>query len=464
MAQDQTPDKEQVLIARNNETGETGAVTGLNDDGTPALKDVHKTPLSDLVKFNSHQNPIEAFLSNFIRQCKNPSAFGFFRVDSDTYDTVGHVMADMLKNPDAHKDDLASVKVNPPEQVHAKKESVNKAIDPEKVNWEEFSNRWGIDRKTLEESGNLKEMLYNRKSALLPLTPTLFGEKYTIAARLSFRVDADGGVKVIPHFIRNKPRLEEGFHGVVFTDEDKSNLKNTGNLGRVAEVTDPQSGEKVPSYISIDRYTNEIISVPVNDVRVRDTIGQTKLSDDEMEQLKSGKALPPKVIMSKDGKEYTVTLQISADTRDVEFVPKSSRRQSISQTDDATKEKVNTWLTKDGKIKHLSQWDKIPLTEQQQKDYESGGVAVLTNRVDKQGNPCTLYLWYNPEQGRPSATHHDPREAQTVAPSNESLVQLAVNNDGKTNEATKGLAASLEKGQTAPKDEEQVKQAKGRKI
>lgn len=48
MAQDQTPDKEQVLIARNNETGQTGAVAGLNEDGTPVIKDVKTASLGDL--------------------------------------------------------------------------------------------------------------------------------------------------------------------------------------------------------------------------------------------------------------------------------------------------------------------------------------------------------------------------------------------------------------------------------
>lgn len=32
--------QEEVLIARNNETGQVGAVTGVNDDGTPKLTDV----------------------------------------------------------------------------------------------------------------------------------------------------------------------------------------------------------------------------------------------------------------------------------------------------------------------------------------------------------------------------------------------------------------------------------------
>ena len=37
---DQTQEKEQVLIARNNDTGEIGAVTGQNPDGTPQVAEM----------------------------------------------------------------------------------------------------------------------------------------------------------------------------------------------------------------------------------------------------------------------------------------------------------------------------------------------------------------------------------------------------------------------------------------
>ncbi|RHK15160.1 hypothetical protein DW077_21165, partial [Phocaeicola vulgatus] len=45
-----------------------------------------------------------------------------------------------------------------------------------------------------------------------------------------------------------------------------------------------------------------------------------------------------------------------------------------------------------------------------------------------------------------------------VAPSNESRTQVAVNNEGKTNEATKNLKEPLQKGQTTPKDARQQQQ------
>ena len=114
MAKDQNLENAEVLIARNNDTGQVGAVTGLNEDGTPKMTDVKSAKLSDLVKFQKGQNPIEAFLSNFVRQCQNPTTFGFFRVPADRYDTVGTVIGDLAKDPEANAEMIKNNKVELP--------------------------------------------------------------------------------------------------------------------------------------------------------------------------------------------------------------------------------------------------------------------------------------------------------------------------------------------------------------
>ena len=86
----------------------------------------------------------------------------------------------------------------------------------------------------------------------------------------------------------------------------------------------------------------------------------------------------------------------------------------------------------------------------------------------RQGQPCTKYLKFSFEKGRPLTYSQNPDLAQTVAPSNESRTQLAVNNEGKTNEATKHVKEPLQQGQTAPKDEtqqkRQTKKSKGMRV
>lgn len=209
MAQDQN--LEEVLIARNNDTGQVGAVTGLNEDGTPKMTDVKSAKLSDLVKFSKGQNPLEAFMSNFVRQCKNPSTFGFFRVPADRYDTVGTVIGDLAKDPVGNaeilKDNKVDValpaqKVEQPKQTEISAEPSEQtadeaqsqttmsqepkwqAIDQSKIDWNMLKEKWGIDKDALEASGDLREMLYNRKSKLVNVTPTFGGEKFSIEARL----------------------------------------------------------------------------------------------------------------------------------------------------------------------------------------------------------------------------------------------------------------------------------------
>lgn len=478
MAKDQT---EEVLIVRNNETGQVGAVTGLNEDGTPKITDPMFVTLEDLVKFKKGQNPLEAFLSNFVRQCKNPTMFGFFKVPADRYDCVGMAMCDFIKDPETNAEILKDFKVDVPQQTQTNiKEQAQEnnatdtqaqkpveeqaaqteqpkyhAIDESKIDWTMLKEKWGIDRDQLEKSGDLREMLYNRKSQIVTVTPNFGGEKFPIDARLSFRTDADGNVKVVPHFIHREPKLDQEFEGYKFTKEDKEALKTTGNLGKVVDLVDKATGEVKPSYVSVDRLTNEIVSVPVKAVFIKDTIGQTKLTMAEISELKKGKALPPKQITDKNGKTYNVVLQVSADRKGVEFVPGGVRRQEQSQQQGNSQgQQQSSWLTKDGNIKPITKWAGVPMTPQQQADYTAGKVVEMTNMVDKQGQKCTVYLQFNPEKQRPTTSLNDPR----VKVAEKSKTQKAVNNDGLTNEATKHVAEPLQKYQTAPKDENQAKQ------
>ncbi len=329
--------QEEVLIARNNDTGQVGAVTGLNEDGTPKMTDVKSAKLSDLVKFSKGQNPLEAFMSNFVRQCKNPSTFGFFRVPADRYDTVGTVIGDLAKDPVANAEILKDNKVDvalpalkveqskqtetsaePSEQTADEAQSQTtmsqepkwQAIDQSKIDWDMLKEKWGIDKEALEASGDLREMLYNRKSKLVNITPTFGGEKFSIEARLSFRTDPDGSVKLVPHFIQSEQKLDQ-FMGHKFDKIDQANLKENGNLGRIVELIDPATGEKVPSLISRDRYTNELLAIPAKDVRIRDTFGQTKLTMPEIMTLKKGLPLPPKrwyAAMERPAREYSSTM------------------------------------------------------------------------------------------------------------------------------------------------------------
>lgn len=465
----------EVLIARNNETGQVGAVVGQNPDGTPRMADAKTAKLSDLVKFNKHQNPLEAFMSNFLRQAKNPSLFGFFKIPADQFDKIGPAMSDMLQDPVANADLLKPFKVDvnatAQTQVQTAQQEQKQAeapatgiklapVNPDNIDWATIEKQWGINRETIEQSGALQQMVYNRKSPqTFTLHPNFAGEQFEVDARLSFKQMPDGSFTLAPHFIKNEPQLNVPFKGYEFTKEDKEQLLKTGNLGKAVDLTDPKTGEVKKSLVSIDRLTNEVESVPVDKVYIKNHIGKTELSMKEIGILKDGGVVRGKEIELNNGRKFTSDLQYNADKRDVEFV----RTQSLKQEqpgDNTQKEQRNTWVDQDGNPRRITKWKDAQFSAQQITDYMAGKKIEVANITDKKGQPCTVYLQFDKEKQRPVTEYKYTDNKKVVGVANESATQYAVNNQGKTNEATKNITDPMQKGQTAPKNEQQKAQQK----
>lgn len=454
---EQTPEKEEVLIARNNETGQVGAVVGQNPDGTPKTADVKSASLNDLVKFNKGQNPLEAFMSNFMRQATNPTTFGLFRLNAEDYEVMGKPMADMLQDPQTNKEMLDKYRVEMPEQKNSRTQQVN----PEKVDWAAIERDWGITRNELKTSGALDQMIYNRKSPqLFTLKTTLGGIPMDIEARLSFRTNPDGSYSLIPHPVKRNPQLDQEYMGYKFTDDDKAQLRKTGNLGKVVELADPATGEVKKSLVSIDRLTNEVESIPLDKVYIKQKVANIDLTMSQVNFLKSGGIIREQFVELPNGRQFTADLQYNASKRDVEFVNSDLYRNRQGQENGQSQDPALQWHNPDGSIKRLEHWCKLPLNEQQQADYLAGKKVLVGEGKDRFGNDCTIYFQYNPELRKPETTRVYPDQDKVVGVAEEHKTQVAVNNDGKTNEATKNVKEPLATGQTQPKNEAQQKAQK----
>ena len=174
-------------------------------------------------------------------------------------------------------------------QAQAKPEKPNLIADSD-VDWKELE-QFGVKKENLSEK-DMKALMNYGKTNLVTVNPTFGGDSYELQARLSFQKTEDGALKLTPHFVRHEPRLDIPHNGYTFTDEDKKKLKQTGNLGRLVDVADTKTGEMRPSYISIDRLTNEIVDIPASKVRIPDRIGLTELLKPEQDILRAGLALP----------------------------------------------------------------------------------------------------------------------------------------------------------------------------
>lgn len=555
-----------VLIVRDEKTGEISVVAGLKSDGTPKTTAATEANKGSFLQFDKNSNALDSFLDNFFRQCKEPKRFGFYRVAADTVEQVLDVFKDLLKDPEANKDLLAPHRVDtekyekqeeqaqtvseevkpvpnepnesddldpfwqavedhwfPDEKESGKQEQTQKQdeqtqeqtpngqsaqekpddkkhlIDESRIDWSDMKEVYGIDRTALEASGDLEKMLDYGKSGLVTVAPYINGERFELEARLSFKELPDGSIGLVPHAIRKEPKLDQEFMGHTFTPEDKENLKKTGNMGRVVELTDKETGEIIPSYISIDRQTNEVTFLPVKDVPTMTGIGQTKFTEHEIGELRAGRAIPNKEIVLSEKRKFTATLQINVERRGVEFVPRQNGQnqrqrngqttrqprnpqpaaqtttgqtaagQTPAQPEGGQKPKVYKfqWLDENGNIRAPKTMGGVLLTPEQQKSFTEGkAILVKDMKRDGKGEPYTAYVKYDFDAGKPKYFRTSPEvsQAKVVAPASESRTQVAVNTDGKTNEATKKVREPLRQGQTQPTGVQQRKQNKPKGI
>ena len=535
MVQKKKSDEQDVLVVRDEKTGEISVVAGLSRDGTPKRAPAKSENTSDFLRFDRNSDLMDSFFRNFFRQCKEPSRFGFYRIAADQVENLLGVMKELLKDPEANKEILSAHKVDTSNyekeakqsegqaketassddasktQANTEKENVSSEQTNEKendmeqkpeqtateqqaqtapgvkqnlisgndVNLQELGAKYGIDFNSMNEK-DMKALLNYGKTGLVIVKPTFGGEQIEIQARLSFRKDDNDQLQLVPHFVRNEPKLDVAYKGYTFTPEDKKNLLQNGNLGKVVDFPDKNTGELRPHFISIDRLTNEIVDIPTNKVRIPDTIGKTPITKDDKRVLYSGIPLRKEIELA-NGRKFTPLLQVNVEQRGVEFVPGSTRQEQgqkqngdKKQTADKQEQKAegdagdqkkqqdpNHWLNEDGTIRRLNTYFKKELTEQQKDDYVAGKTIEIKEVPNKNGSGTyTAYVKFDFDKMQPRSYRNNPdlKQAKEQIPTNENKVQVAVNEQGKTHEATKHTKEPLKPGQSAPKNEKQQKE------
>lgn len=535
MGQKKKSDEQDVLVVRDEKTGEISVVAGLSRDGTPKRAPAKAENTSDFLRFDRNSDLMDSFFRNFFRQCKEPSRFGFYRIAADQVENLLGVMKELLKDPEANKEILSAHKVDTSNyekeakqsegqaketassddasktQANTEKENVSSEQTNEKendmeqkpeqtatgqksqtasdakqnlisgndVNLQELGAKYGIDFNNMNEK-DMKALLNYGKTGLVIVKPTFGGEQIEIQARLSFRKDDNDQLQLVPHFVRNEPKLDVAYKGYTFTPEDKKNLLQNGNLGKVVDFPDKNTGELRPHFISIDRLTNEIVDIPTNKVRIPDTIGKTPITKDDKRVLYSGIPLRKEIELA-NGRKFTPLLQVNVEQRGVEFVPGSTRQAQgqkqngdKKQTADKQEQKAegdaggqkkqqdpSHWLNEDGTIRRLNTYFKKELTEQQKDDYVAGKTIEIKEVPNKNGSGTyTAYVKFDFDKMQPRSYRNNPdlKQAKEQIPTNENKVQVAVNEQGKTHEATKHTKEPLSPGQSAPKNEKQQKE------
>lgn len=326
-----------------------------------------------------------------------------------------------------------------------------------------YHENLGLSKEYLEKRNLLDPLLRGYKTnELIPIGVNLGSSILRTDARLSLQQNEEGNVVVAIHGIKKEPNLHFEFFGHKFTDEDKKNLLETGNMGRVVNLTNSKTGELMPSIISIDRLTNDVIALRTDFIKIPDEIKGVKLNDEQKQTLLEGKPLKLDGMISAKGTEFSANVQYNADKRYTEFLfDRSNNKQNVQQNNvqSQSQEAPKTFRGKE-------------LTDEQHKDFKAGQTIYMAGLVDKKGQTYNGYITFNKDTGK-TGFEFPNQYKERIQPTEAHKTQTAVNSQGKTNEATKNIKEPLKSGQQRPKNEKQQEQqekqkapakSKGRKV
>ena len=449
-------------VKNEQEAGKLSVVSGIDDKGNLKTTGAIAANQAAFLKFNSKDGLLKNFMTNFLKQFNEPSRFGLYKVVASNVEQGVDNLRTLLQSreKDESKQQLTEMGV-PFEDYFPQKKNAT-AIDESKIDWKQLEHL-GLSRERLEQSGELEKMLSWQKSNLVTIAIPIGDTTIYTDARLAFRTNEQGDIGLAIHPLRKEPQLDFPYMGYKFSPEEKEQLLTTGNLGKTIEVT-PKNGEPFSAYVSIDPQTNEIIALRADRVNIPKEIKGVTLSDAQYKNLVEGKAVKVEGMTAKSGKSFNATLQVNAERKGIEFIFGDNK---------SLRERQEHKQTQQQGVPH--KLCGLELSDKQREALDSGRTLYLKNMVDKEGNSFNAYVRMDKEQNRPRFYKWNPdkshKNGKVEAVAEEHKTQVAVNNHGKTNEATKSVKDPLKTGQTQPtaaqkqkQDENKHKKSRGRKM
>ena len=303
-------DEKKVILVKDAKDDKLKAVRGVDKEGKPKMVEPTENNLADLLAVNTNDPALEAFFKKFMEEAQKDVKAGLPDVFIMTKDVlVSLIKADfaqaLLEHFRADPAKLGEVPAFEP-------------MDLTKIDTTDMERK-GIRMEDLEPY--LKAMSYGHKShGMIEMHPEMGenGLRVTTRGRVSLEEQADGSLKVIPHYYREKCDLDSPFHGVLLDDEAKRNITETRHAGKVIEL-ELETGKMTPCFVSRDKYTNELVAMPVSEFEKRDTIKNAPLSEGKQLDLYSGGRVLLEGYTTRSGFMRDAYIQVDAAERNFEF-------------------------------------------------------------------------------------------------------------------------------------------------
>ena len=399
-----------VLLVLDKQQGKVSAVKGFDKEGN--LQTVPPIQGGEFMQVDKNGDIISNLVANFYRKFQDTEGLALFRCKASEVEQNAKAIEDNPRNPTPEGDkQVEALRVPKPDNPESKQ---GYRFDPAKIDWESLK-KVGITAETLKNTKDYDRVMRGYKSRNTYTVSGTVGGFYLkpTDVKLSFYQAKDGTVVPKLHGVQQDEKLlQRPYNGHEFSKQEQTTLQSTGNLGNIAQIKDPKSGEQIPVFISRDRYTHELEYMRADKWRCPDTICGAQVSPEQKAAFEAGQAVKMENLRFKDGTRRDAYLQVSAVERGLEFLPRAA-------------------------VQALQQGQQV------------AGIK------DGQGVECNGHVQPG-AQGKSS----DKVQAKDVTPAAESRTQVAVNTEGKTNEATKQTKEPLKQGQDKPTAKQKEKQEK----
>ena len=479
-------DAKKVMLVQDASSGQLKAVTDVDKDGNIQTVEPTKANLASLLNVNTNDSFIEAFFKKMMEQADNPAHSGLSNPINKVFIMTESVFNKLVKM-NFPAEELEKYRVDPAAELAARQGQNPKVQqgggDTTSQSTFQPMDVSKIDRADLERKGikwedvelHLKAMSYGHKSnKMVEMNPEMEpgGMRVPTKGRISLEEQPDGSIKAIPHYYQEKPNLDAPLHGTKLDDEAKANLTTTGNAGKVIEL-ELTPGKKEPCYLTLDKLTNGLEVLPVNQIGPIDKIKGVELSEGQKLDFAAGRKVLVEGMTSRSGTKFDGYVQVNAADKKFDFTYDGLDRNRYAQENKEIRQqkKAEGQETK----KEVSKGEDkqqifipkkllgVELDEKQTKSLEAGKATYVKAMMkDGQDQPFNAWVKPNYEKGKLDFFKWNPdyakKQGTTVKPAAESKTQVAVNSEGKTNEATKKVDKPLQQGQQQPTEGQQKKQ------
>ena len=400
-----------VLLVLDKQQGKVSAVKGFDKEGN--LQTVPPIQGGEFMQVDKNGDIISNLVANFYRKFQDTEGLALFRCKASEVEQNAKAIEDNHRNPTPEGDrQTEALRVPKPDNPESKQ---GYRFDPAKIDWESLK-KVGITADTLKNTKDFDRVMRGYKSRNTYTVSGSIGGFYLkpTDVKLSFYQAKDGTVVPKLHGVQMDEKLLQRPHnGHEFSKQEQTTLQSTGNLGNIAQIKDPKSGEQIPVFISRDRHTHELEYMRADKWKCPDSVCGVKVSPEQKAAFEAGKAVKMENLQFKDGTKRSAYLQVSAVERGLEFLPKSA-------------------------VQTLQQ-----------------GLQQVTGVKDEKGVEFNGHVQPGAQGKSP-----DKVQAKDVTPASDSRTQVAVNTEGKTNEATKQTKEPLKQGQDKPTAKQREKQEK----